>query len=65
MPPRNKEQELRAARSIADEVMKEWETQGKHWLAREVADEVVKRSAYYGGYHRQIVAYAAGHPRTR
>jgi len=65
MPPRNKEQELKAARSIADEIMKEWETQGKGWLAREVADEVVKRLAYYGVYHSQIESYVEGHSRTR
>lgn len=65
MLPRNKEQDLRAARGIADEVMKEWEDQGKGWLATEVADEVVKRLAYYRVYHSQIESYVEGHSRTR
>lgn len=65
MHTRNKKEELKVAKRIADDVMKEWEEQGRGWATgAEIAEEVCRRAPYYNVYYREISAYAATHPRT-
>ena len=62
---RNKKEELKVAKRIADDVMKEWEKQGRGWATgAEVAEEVGRRESYYRVYYSEISAYVATHPRT-